>query len=763
MSNCSSMRSFVLLVAISILLIKPALAMQNLTITAKTESNCDITLTATAVFDTCEYINYGCPCGNQTGSIQLYRDQYDEVLCLKTINSGGSCIATIKSGKYSGTHEFYADLSGDCLESFAGPKVINFDSQSCCDLTVNLDVSPSVINSDAGGEASLAGSVSSTKPFTWTLTTPKETLTGSGSLPAFSWDGTLTNGELAPSGFYSVTFSAHTDDGTCSDSKSVQIEVIRNKSCSMNMPANSSVNAATGNLTDMQPLFSAKGVFPVDISLSYASRHSMSGSPLGKGWTHSLDITLKENTDGSVLIREATAERLYALSGSIYTSRTQDFSSLVKNVDGSFTLTELQGEISSFNSSGRIVTKTDHNGNNLIFTYSGANLTEVNDAARTLVSFIYNETGNVSEILDSAGNQYTFGYEIDLLTSRTNPDGGTWRYTYNSDGYMETKIDPEANLITYVYQSKRLTSTTDPTGKVRNYTYPPDTTSVRSTTFTEKDGGIWTYTYNTTTGTLTSKTDPVGNTISYTYDVNRNMLSMTEPLIGTTSYTYDVNNNMTSNTDPLGNVTSYTYSSRNQVLTSVGPQGTTSNIYDSNGNLLTTTDSVGATTTYEYNAHGNVTKITNALNQAITMTYSSVGLLASTTDPLGNVVLFTYDTNGNLQTSTNAANKMTSYTYDSMNRLITVTDPLNNITTYGYDKLGNRTSVTDANGAVTTYKYNYHGQLTESKDALGTTTYSYGPTGCPSCGGGADKLTKPDRRQRSGHVLAVRPAGPADS
>jgi RHS repeat-associated protein len=59
-----------------------------------------------------------------------------------------------------------------------------------------------------------------------------------------------------------------------------------------------------------------------------------------------------------------------------------------------------------------------------------------------------------------------------------------------------------------------------------------------------------------------------------------------------------------------------------------------------------------------------------------------------------------------------------------------------------YDKNGNSSSITDPLQNVTTYAYDYKGRPTQKVDALGKiTAFSYVATGCPSCGGGGEKLT----------------------
>lgn len=272
--------------------------------------------------------------------------------------------------------------------------------------------------------------------------------------------------------------------------------------------------------------------------------------------------------------------------------------------------------------------------------------------------------------------------------------------------------------------------------------YPTTTDTTQNTIFTEKDGGVWTYRYDTQAGTLTGKTDPQGGVTSYTYDGNGNRTSTTLPDGSTTTSTYDANGDMTATTDAMGQTTSYTYNSFGQVLSITDSQGnSTGYTYDAAGNMTAMTDAMGAITRYQYDARGNVTKIINPLGQATIFTYDTAGNLASVTDPAGAITSYTYDAAGNMLSQTDASGAVTRYEYNAKNQLVKVTDPQGNVTAYTYDANGNKLSQTDANGNTTTYEYNYKGQLTKTTDALGNvTTYAYSGSGCASCGGGTDKL-----------------------
>ena len=95
--------------------------------------------------------------------------------------------------------------------------------------------------------------------------------------------------------------------------------------CSIELRLNSSANAANGNLSHNQELFTSKGTgLSISVTLYYNSLYSGSGH-IGTGWSHSYDITLKEFSDGSILFREGNNRRLYSFSNGSYIAQAGDF------------------------------------------------------------------------------------------------------------------------------------------------------------------------------------------------------------------------------------------------------------------------------------------------------------------------------------------------------------------------------------------------------------------------------------------------------
>lgn len=578
------------------------------------------------------------------------------------------------------------------------------------------------------------------------LTVGNQTFSGGKSA---TWTGTDADLSIKEPKTYSATLTVSDDCCGSDTSKPIKITVnpppkCKTCPCPEDSPFSSSVSLLTGALKQSESLFAAKGggLVPA-IALSYNSLIPRIGA-MGAKWSHNYEIALTVDNDYSVTIQEANTYSRFLLINGVYVSSTADTATLVKTADNTYSLTRNDGSYYKFNTDGQLLSTADLNDNRLSFAYDTAgNLVTVIDAAGRTTAFVYDGNKRLTTITDPAGKNYTFIYSGNLLSTITWPDNSTWHYTYDANGLMLSKTDPLGKVTTYTYDDNlRVVQGTPPNGITKVVAHPTATSTVRSSTITDNNGGVWTYTYDSHYGYMTQKTDPLGKITTYAYDANQNRIKETAPDGSITSFTYDGAGNRLSMTDALGNTTTYTYNSLGQVTSSTDPLGrTTTNTYNSTGQLLQTIDPLGAKTTNSYDTKGNLTSVTNALNQTSTFAYDSAGNQTSSTDPSGATSSFTYDAMGNMLTQTDPQGKVTTFEYDGCYRLAKVTDPLGNVTTYAYDAKGNKTSQTDANGNVTRYEYDDQGHLVKTIDALGfTTSYTYGSTGCTSCGSGTDKL-----------------------
>jgi YD repeat-containing protein len=500
--------------------------------------------------------------------------------------------------------------------------------------------------------------------------------------------------------------------------------------------ASSTVNMGTGRLSHCQELFTLAGApLPLSVTLYYRSI-PFAPSSIGNGWSHSYEATLQNSSGYGMFLWFEGKRRIYNryTSTGDFVPPKGDYSTLVKNANNTWTVTELDGLKRNFDSTYRLTSIFDRYGNTLNLNYTDNKLTSVSDVANgRSVTFGYNgTTGKLVTITDPKLNIHTLGYTGSNLTSVTPPgDKGHWSYTYNaSNGLLETKKDPADNTSSYVYYpSSTLEQTaTDPNLKHRDYTYPtsiggagkiPDYFPVylitpKTFNFVEKDGNGWTYTFDTLTMNVRTATDPLGKATTYYYNTDGTLRGKTVPYNDTvhftTFYAYDSNGNLTGETDPLDlSLPQYAGINPAEVNTSLITATSTpiawakNYTYDTSANyyqIKTITDNRGTTpltTTCDRSTElGGQLRVTKT---------TAPGETTGTT-------LISYqrqNANGTMASITDANGKTTSFAYypvnpseNSSGMLQIITTPDNIKLTYtAYDKNGNPTEfkLTDANNA----------------------------------------------------------------
>jgi RHS repeat-associated protein len=534
------------------------------------------------------------------------------------------------------------------------------------------------------------------------------------------------------------------------------------------------IDTSTGALGFADRDLSIPGTLPLTFTRYYNSHSDRFGS-FGFRWSDTYDTRLVFNGDDVGVVWGSGREEFFnkQLDGSYTGADPRIHSKLVKNGDGTFTLTTKDNVSYRFDSQGTLTRIEDLNGNAIVPAYDGqGRLASVAaDGGRTL-TLGYDGSGRLTSLTDPAGSVYSYGYDANGdLVSVTNPLGGIRRYAYDRHRLTTVTDENGTVLVDNTYDDfHRVTSQTDALGKTITVGY--ETPGKGATRVTYPDGGVGTFYFDLFHRT-TATVDPSGRTTSYLYDGNGNLDKIIDSGSQAWDYAFDLSGDLTSSLDPLGNPTSFTYTAKHLPASITDARGNvTTFTYDAKGNLLTVTDPLGNTTTYTYDAEGNVASVTDPLGNTTTYTYDAAGNRTSKTDPLGKTWTYTYTSTRKLETETDPLGDTTRYTYDLLGRLISIRDPLGrvtvflydpvghllrvtdpsgnkttwayddrglvktktdpegNVTTYGYDANRNMTSVTDPRGYATTYGYDEAGRLTSVADPLGdTTTYTYDTAG----------------------------------
>jgi RHS repeat-associated protein len=546
--------------------------------------------------------------------------------------------------------------------------------------------------------------------------------------------------------------------------------------------AGSSLSLTEGNLSEPISASTTQSSFgrTLDFSLTYNSydadnSRAQLDTVMGYGWTHSFNTFLFSQLGAMFRYDGAGRVTRYKLGpGGTFIAAAGYFETLVKNPDGSFTLTKKDQTTYKFATTPgtpflvggpvlRLTTITDRNGNITTFTYTSGNLTSVKDTYGRTVTFAYNTQNKLTSSTDPAARVTTFQYDPTghMLTKITDPNGNTIQYTYNAFYQLTRKIDKSGRTFSYSYVNSAPVAVNDASGASRatlsnSNNWATDSTQLAlfqlrvylpsTVVDTDGRGNLWKYQYDSN-GYPTQTIAPDGATTTYTYDpATLQLATLTDANGHTTSYQYDAQGNRTKVTDALGHVTTYTYEPVfNMVTSTTDPRGrVTLYTYDAHGNRIQEQDPLGQIRTWTYDAHGNVLTETDKNGHATTYQYDAFGDRTKIIDPLGNVTSITYDAVGNTLSRTDPNGHTTSYQYDGLNRLTVETDATGHTTQTIYDGEGNRIQVIDRDGHSTSYQYDLRQRLIKTTDALNQTeTYAYD--------GDDNRLSLTDR---NGHTTA---------
>jgi len=517
-------------------------------------------------------------------------------------------------------------------------------------------------------------------------------------------------------------------------------------------PVDTSSGTFTHQHTDLA--IPGRGV-PLEFTRYYSSHSSHSGS-LGRKWTHTYETRLDIAASGDVTVRYPQGSSVYfAKSGSSYTPPTGVFDTLVKNGNGTYTLTTTAQIRYNYSAAGKLTSIVDRNDNATTVDYDGNGfLASVTDPGDRSLTFTTDASGRITEIADPLDRTVEFAYDGagDLVTV-TDVKGGESSFTY-SGHRMLTITDSLGHVqTTNVYDSaSRVVEQTDAVDGVTCIYYgtpvgiydpsydcptPDPEPDTGQTIVVDPRGNATTYDFDINFRTV-KITDALDGVVEYGYDANGNRNSVEDQNNHTTTFTYDAKGNVLSRTDALDNEWTFTYNANNDPTLETDPLGRQVEYqYDAAGNLtkIRHLDEYSAEISHidlgrDAGGNGDLTSITDARENTTTFEYDSYGNQTGATDPLDGEASSTYDLGGRQTSVTDELDHTTTYTHDAQNNVLTVTDELDNTTTLTYDAKGNLETVTDANDNLTERVYDDADRLIEVVDALeNSVSYTYDANG----------------------------------
>lgn len=494
------------------------------------------------------------------------------------------------------------------------------------------------------------------------------------------------------------------------------------------------INVVFGNVVEQQRDFDVPGAGqPLALTRTYNSAVPTDVG-FGPGWTHPYAAAVRAESAGTVLVRGADCrlDRYIEAGAGTFSAPPGIDDQLVKNANGTYTLTTPTQSVYGFDTTGRLVDQHDRYGNAISLAYAATTLTVTNPTGRgfTLTRGTGADAARFTSLVEvgGAGRTVSYGYSATGdLTDVTDVRGGVWQYAYDASHRLLTIVDPRGvTMTTNVYDgSGRAIEQRDAQGKATTLAYDP--TARRTVVYDDAGAVTGVYGWDGSVR-VPARADGAGNVTTTVYDANNRPVCVTDPAGGKTGYTYDARGNVTAIIDPLNTDASC-------ALKAGG--GRTTITYNASNQPLVVTDPLGHATTYAYNAQGYLTAVTNALNQATTYTYATVALTAggtttlvqTVTDPLNRTTTYAHNGLGQVSTLTNTLNQVTALEYDAGGRLITTTMPGTIAECREYDAADHLTATVQncVPGQPTTVERNVRTEY--GYDGSGRQLWAKGPTG----------------------------------
>jgi RHS repeat-associated protein len=483
------------------------------------------------------------------------------------------------------------------------------------------------------------------------------------------------------------------------------------------------VNVANGNLfeqfTDLARPSPGIGIV---FTRTYNSL-ALADGPLGFGWRHSYQSSLKDEGSSVVLTDPSGTQLTFRLADGSYSGPPAYGLTLGKGPSG-FTLRTRQGLLSQYGIDGKLISVTDRNGFAVTLLYDPQGLlARLDGPASRWVAITYSAQRRIQSLEDHTGRRVLYEYDSDgHLSAVTNPAGHRSAYRYYTTAVFQhmlesvTTAEGRMTLFDY-YGNGRVARVTLPGGQATSFLYLP----FRNETHVINARGHLTSYFYDSAGAVTRIVRPDGRSLDRVYNSLARLESQTDAIGSTTRYEYDAAGDLVTVRDPLGLVLGFTYSPEFHLVTSIrsGEVELRRFEYDAAGNLTRAFGAQGEVTRYDRDGSGRLTAVTNAEGHTTALSYDAEGNLVGLTDPLGRVTNLAYDAAGRLTKSVDVLGLERSVEYDAMDRAVRLVSPSGRATSYAYSPDGLLATATDAAGRISSFGYDERANLSEVVDPLG--------------------------------------------
>lgn len=480
------------------------------------------------------------------------------------------------------------------------------------------------------------------------------------------------------------------------------------------------VNMCTGNYVNDIWELTLRGDMELSFVRHYNSQFIQSG-PLGLGWSHSLDCTLKvEGDEVTVCWGDGRQERFDRDESGTFVYAFGGYNTLEQTEEGYYYTTR-DGKKTFFNAGGHITQIRDRAGHGLSFIYEDDCLVRVAASEERWIQLSYNEEGLLTRLTDSMNREVSFQYDGALLRRVFSADGTSEQYEYDGNSRLSAIINAaDVRILENTFDDEgRVIHQRFPDGSEMRYEYQDD-----HVIFTDRNGSQAVY-YHDQRLRHTCTHFAVGEE-SYTYNDKNERITYTDLNGKVWKREFDESGNVISLTDPLGQVTRYRYNARGLLTFVSAPDGGEIRMaYDESGNMTEIVDAVGSRQTTVYQ-DGRVVEVVDPDGLKTVFSYDTEGRVIAVTDSLGNTVHHEYDKAGRLVKLTDKNGGVSEFEYDGMDRLLLIRNPTGQERWITYSPTGKVAEIRDFDGQTERWTFNKMDMIASYTDKAGNViTFTY--------------------------------------
>ncbi|MFO0609800.1 MAG: DUF6531 domain-containing protein [Polyangiales bacterium] len=487
------------------------------------------------------------------------------------------------------------------------------------------------------------------------------------------------------------------------------------------------VDVATGRVMTRATDWELPGPIPLTFERHYSSAWSNRDSPLGYGWSHSLDQAVWIER-GCVVYRAGDGREVEFDTFPLpdHAMRPGDevwdpFNRLTLRNTAPFAweVETPEGLTHHF--------ATVKGGDPKV-----ARLTRIADRAGHEVLLTYDPQGRLDYARDAGGRIVRFEHDARgrlVRVALPHPSVEGWvthtRYAYTDEGELASATDPLGHATRFEYAGEHLlVRESDRCGFSFHFGYDGAGTDARCVR-TWGDGGVYDHAlFYDPKARRTTVTDSLGNTTLYEFNELNLLVKRTDPLGHAWLTEYDPHGWKTAEVDPLGNATRWAYDPRGRCVAVTTPDAAeVAFTYDAAGDVVEQRDAVGGQWAWSYDARGRLTESVNPAGQRRRFHHGALGL-TRVDDVDGSTIAIDRDARGMAAAIRRSNGGSESATYDRRGRPVEIRDARGALAIQ-YDACGRALSVRDAAGRERRFSYDGEGNVTAEEGPDGPRTFRY--------------------------------------